>query len=116
MARAPSAPASARSPALGVTIDVYHVWWDPDVFVQIKRAGRRILAFHVCDWLVPTNDLLLDRGMMGDGVADIRALRAAVEAQGFAGHVEVEIMSNRWWSQPMDHVVATCIDRFKAVV
>jgi sugar phosphate isomerase/epimerase len=105
-----------RTGLLGVAIDVYHVWWDPKVFTQIKRGGARILAFHVCDWLVPSRDLLLDRGMMGDGVVDIRGLRAAVEAEGYAGHVEVEILSNRWWSEPMDHVIATAIERFKSVV
>ena len=56
----------------GVAVDVYHVWWDPDLATQIARAGKRILAYHVNDWLVPTTDLLLDRGMMGDGVIDLR--------------------------------------------
>lgn len=106
-----------RSGALGLALDVYHVYWDFELDAQIARAGReRILAFHVCDWLVPTTDLLLDRGMMGDGVADIPAIRAAVEAQGFGGYVEVELLSNRWWSQPMDEVIATCIDRFRSAV
>ena len=61
---------------LGIALDVYHVWWDPDLTRQIARAGRRILTYHVCDWLVPTRDLLLDRGMPGDGVIDLRAIRA----------------------------------------
>ena len=56
---------------LGVAVDVYHVWWDPDLAAQIARAGKRILTYHVCDWLVPTRDLLLDRGMPGDGVIDL---------------------------------------------
>jgi sugar phosphate isomerase/epimerase len=106
-----------RSGALGLAVDVYHVYWDFELDAQIVRAGReRILAIHVCDWLVPTTDLLLDRGMMGDGVADIPSIRAAVEAQGFDGYVEVELLSNRWWSQPMDEVITTCIDRFKSAV
>jgi sugar phosphate isomerase/epimerase len=101
---------------LGVAIDVYHVWWDPDVLSGIKRAGlRRIHAFHICDWLVPTRDLLLDRGMMGDGVADIRALRAAVEAEGFDGPCEVEIFSEDWWARPMDEVLSTVIERYRTV-
>ena len=67
---------------------------------QIARAGKdRLLAFHVCDWLVPTRDILNDRGMMGDGVIDIKSLRAAVEAQGYAGYSEIEIFSNDWWAQ-----------------
>jgi sugar phosphate isomerase/epimerase len=106
-----------KSGALGLAVDVYHVYWDFEVMAQIARAGKeRLLAFHVCDWLVPTTDLLLDRGMMGDGVADIPALRSAVEAQGFGGYVEVELLSNRWWSLPMDEVIQTCISRFKTAV
>lgn len=107
----------ARTGALGVAIDVYHVWWDFELMPQIERAGHdRILAFHVCDWLVPTTDMLNDRGMMGDGVIDIPRIRAAVEAQKFAGYVEVEIFSNRWWAMPVDDVIATCVARMKTVV
>jgi sugar phosphate isomerase/epimerase len=101
---------------LGVAVDVYHVWWDPEVYDQIARAGaRRIHAFHICDWLVPTRDLLLDRGMMGDGIIDIACLRAAVEAAGFAGTCEVEILSGHWWSRPMDEVLRTTIERYRTV-
>jgi sugar phosphate isomerase/epimerase len=106
-----------RSGALGVALDVYHIWWDPEVLAQIERAGKdRLLAFHVCDWLVPTTDILNDRGMMGDGVIDIRALRGAVEAQGFAGYSEIEIFSNAWWQKPMEEVLQTCIARHRSVV
>jgi sugar phosphate isomerase/epimerase len=107
----------SRSGALGVALDVYHVWWDFELLAQIERAGKsRLLAFHVCDWLVPTNDILNDRGMMGDGVIDIKSVRAAVEAQGFAGYSEIEIFSDAWWGRPMDEVIATCIARHRAVV
>jgi sugar phosphate isomerase/epimerase len=107
----------AKSGALGLAVDVYHVYWDFELEAQIARAGReRLLAFHVCDWLVPTTDLLLDRGMMGDGVVDIPGIRAAVEAQGFDGYVEVELLSNRWWSLPIDEVIETCIARLKTAV
>jgi sugar phosphate isomerase/epimerase len=82
----------------------------------IARAGTRLLAFHVCDWLVPMTDPLEDRGMMGDGVIDIPSIRAAVEAQGFAGYAEVEIFSQRWWSRPIDEVLSTCIARHRSVV
>jgi len=79
---------------VGVALDVYHVWWDPEITAQVERAGAsRLLAFHICDWLVPTTDLLEDRGMMGDGVADIAGLRRLVEAQGYDGCHEVEIFS-----------------------
>jgi len=108
----------ARSGALGVAADVYHIWWDPNLYRDIKRAGReRLLAFHVCDWLVPTRDLLNDRGMMGDGVIEIPKIRAAGEAEGFAGFSEVEIFSEfDWWKRPMDEVLRTCIERHKSVV
>jgi len=107
----------ARTGGLGVAIDVYHVWWDFELMPQIERAGHdRLLAFHVCDWLVPTTDMLNDRGMMGDGVIDIPRIRAAVEAQQFSGYVEVEIFSNRWWAMPVDEVIATCVARMKTVV
>ncbi|MES2030333.1 MAG: sugar phosphate isomerase/epimerase family protein [Pseudomonadota bacterium] len=106
-----------RTGMLGVALDVYHIWWDPEMHAQIARAGKdRLLAFHVCDWLVPTKDILNDRGMMGDGVIDIRGARAAVEAQGFAGYCEIEIFSENWWSKSMDEVLATCIERHKTVV
>ena len=89
-----------RTGALGVALDVYHIWWDPELMPQIARAGKdRLLAFHVCDWLVPTKDILNDRGMMGDGVIDITSVRSAVEAQGFAGYSEIEIFSNDWWGK-----------------
>jgi sugar phosphate isomerase/epimerase len=106
-----------RTGALGVALDVYHIWWDPDLMTQIARAGcDRLLAFHVCDWLVPTKDILNDRGMMGDGVIDIRSVRAAVEAQGYAGYSEIEIFSNDWWDKPVDEVLRTCIERHRSVV
>jgi sugar phosphate isomerase/epimerase len=106
-----------RTGALGVALDVYHIWWDPELLPQIERAGKdRLLAFHVCDWLVPTRDILNDRGMMGDGVIDIRSLRGAVEAQGFEGYSEIEIFSGEWWEKPMDRVLQTCIERHRSVV
>ena len=106
-----------RTGALGVALDVYHTWWDPKLEVQIARAGReRLLAYHVCDWLVPTRDLLNDRGMMGDGVVELRKVRAWVEAAGYAGPVEVEIFSDSWWARPADEVLDTCIARYNTVV
>jgi sugar phosphate isomerase/epimerase len=103
---------------LGVAIDVYHVWWDPDLDVEIERAGaaRRILAFHVCDWLVPTRDLLLDRGMMGDGVIDMRRIRGEVEAAGYDGPIEVEIFSRDWWKRDPDEALRIITERYRTVV
>jgi sugar phosphate isomerase/epimerase len=99
----------------GVAIDAYHVWWDPDLATQIARAGadNRILAYHICDWLVPTRDLLLDRGMMGDGVIDLPRIRELVHKAGYRGLTEVEIFSaENWWKKPGDDVLRTCIERF----
>jgi sugar phosphate isomerase/epimerase len=108
----------SRGGALGVAVDVYHVWWDPKLRQQIERAGReRLLAFHVCDWLTPTADLLNDRGMMGDGVIDIPRIRGWMEAQGFAGYSEVEIFSTgNWWQRDHGEVLDTCIARHRAAV
>ena len=107
----------ALGEGVGVAVDVYHTWWDPSLAREIARAGaQRILAFHLSDWLVPTTDLLLDRGMMGDGVIDLRRIRGWVEATGFAGMCEVEIFSERnWWRRPMDEVLRTCVERYRTV-
>ncbi|MFO1293093.1 MAG: sugar phosphate isomerase/epimerase family protein [Rubrivivax sp.] len=115
---AAGAAAAAGSAALGVAVDLYHVWWDPQLAAMIARAGpARLLAFHVCDWLLPTRDLLEDRGMMGDGVIDIRAVRALVEAQGYAGCSEVEIFSALdWWRRDGGEVLDTCIERHRRCV
>jgi len=99
--------------ALGVAVDVYHVWWDPKLEAQVKRAGKkRLLAYHICDWRVPTRDLLNDRAMMGDGVIDLPKIRAWVEGAGYTGFHEVEIFSELdWWKRDPDEVLATCKER-----
>ncbi len=95
--------------ALGVAVDVYHVWWDPQLDAQIARAGaKRLLAHHLCDWLVPTTDLAFDRGMMGDGVIDLQRIRGLMEKAGYRGYNEVEIFSQRdWWQRDPDEVLRT---------
>jgi sugar phosphate isomerase/epimerase len=100
---------------IGVAVDVYHVWWDPKLQQQIARAGKkRLLAYHICDWLVPTRDLLNDRGMMGDGVIDLPLIRSWVESGGYAGFQEVEIFSELdWWKRDPDEVLSTCKDRLR---
>jgi len=101
----------ALGDGIGIAVDVYHVWWDPKLEAQIRRAGKRVLAYHICDWLVPTRDLLNDRGMMGDGVIDLRLIRSWVQAAGYAGFQEVEIFSERWWSRDADEVLQICKER-----
>ena len=104
--------------ALGVALDIYHVWWDPKLQQQIERAGKqRLLAYHVCDWLTPTRDLLNDRGMMGDGVVELKKIRGWVEQAGYEGFAEVEIFSEMdWWQRPGDEVLDTCMARHKTAV
>jgi sugar phosphate isomerase/epimerase len=105
---------ASRAPWLGVCIDAYHVWWDPNLKRDIARAGqeKRIFGFHVCDWLVPTSDVLNDRGMMGDGVIELSALRAQVEEAGYRGLTEVEIFSaQNWWKRPMAETLRVCAER-----
>jgi len=86
------------SKTVGVTVDVYHVWWDPELETEIARAGESILSFHVCDWRTPTRDLLTDRAMTGEGCIDIRRIRGWVESAGFTGSNEVEIFSEEYWA------------------
>ena len=78
---------------VGVVVDAYHVWWDPELERQLERAGERVFAYHISDWLVPTPDLLAGRGMMGDGVIDLPRLRGLVDAAGYAGPIEVEVIN-----------------------
>ncbi|MBO9479148.1 sugar phosphate isomerase/epimerase [Shimia sp. R11_0] len=101
---------------VGIAIDVYHVWWDTTLAETLsQRAKGRILGYHLCDWLADTADVLLDRGMMGDGVADLKALRAAVESAGYTGLCEVEIFSaNNWWQHAPEEVLDTIVERFRS--
>ena len=102
--------------AIGVCLDVYHIWWDPYLARAVSRAKGRITAFHVCDWLVPMRDVLNDRGMMGDGVIDIPSIRAMVENAGYDGLIEVELFSTEnWWKRPMDDTLKVCAERLSSV-
>ncbi len=104
-------------PGVGVVVDVYHVWWDPNLESEVRRCGPDgIVGFHINDWLVPTRNPLSDRGMMGDGVIDIPQIRGWVEAAGYDGPIEVELFSESWWDRDPDEVVKTCIERFRTVV
>lgn len=105
------------APNVGVAVDVYHVWWDRSLADELLRAGpKRIFGYHLCDWLAQTHDVLLDRGMMGDGVADLKAIRAAVEAAGYDGPCEVEVFSaQNWWKRNPEEVLDACVERFRSV-
>ncbi len=99
----------------GVAVDAYHVWWDPDLARDMARAGSRIAGLHICDWLVPTTDLVFDRGMPGDGVIDLPGFCAMAEAAGYAGLVEVELLSRRWWAEDPDAVLRLMKARHAAI-
>ena len=103
-------------PEIGIAIDTYNVWWDPELESQIGRAAGRVAAYHVSDWLPDTRDLRFDRGMPGDGVIDFRRFAECVTAAGYRGRHEVEILSGRWWREEPETVVATVLERFRSVM
>jgi sugar phosphate isomerase/epimerase len=100
------------SPQVGVVIDVYHVWWDPDLFTQIERAAGRIVGFHVDDWPVPNKYPLMSRAMMGDGIIELRRIKSAVDEAGYVGPIEVEIFNQAIWDMPGNDVLTLMKDRY----
>jgi sugar phosphate isomerase/epimerase len=101
-----------RSPAAGVVIDAFHVWWDPEVMAQIERARGRIAGFHVSDWPVPLPGILMGRSMMGDGVIELRRLRKAVDSAGYDGPIEVEIFNEELWKSADEGMLQRIQQRF----
>jgi len=103
-----------QSPWLGIALDVYHVWWDPDLEREIELAGEQgtLFGFHVCDWRLNTRHLLTDRGLMGDGCIDIRRIRSLVEAAGFVGFNEVEVFSEQYWAMDQGEYLALIAQRY----
>lgn len=102
---------------VGVVVDTFHLWWDPQLEAQIARAGDRIASYQVCDWITPMPaDNLLARGMMGDGHIDFAPITAAVAAAGYTGDIEVEIFHADIWAQPFDDVLATMSERYLQLV
>jgi sugar phosphate isomerase/epimerase len=97
---------------VGVVVDVYHVWWDPERADEIARLGERIAGYHVNDWLVPVKNVLMNRGMMGDGVIELRRIRGEVERAGYQGPIEVEIFNESIWERPLDELVRETVERF----
>jgi sugar phosphate isomerase/epimerase len=118
MAQANEMAEALNSPWVGVAVDVYHLWWDPFLEQEIKRCGKNgnLLAFHICDWNVPTTDLLLDRGLMGEGCIPIRSIRAWVEETGFNGFYEVEIFSNKFWKGDQSEFLKKIIKAYEEKV
>jgi len=104
-----------NSPWVGVAVDVYHLWWDPFLEKEIKRCGENgnLMAFHICDWKVPTTDMLLDRGLMGEGCIPVKKIRSWVEAAGFTGFNEVEIFSTSYWKENQSEYLQKIIKAYK---
>ena len=100
---------------VGVVVDVYHVWWDPERAAEIARLGDRIAGYHVNDWLVPVKNVLMNRGMMGDGVIELRKIRGEIERAGYTGPIEVEIFNESIWERPLDELVRLTKERFVEV-
>ncbi|GAA4428173.1 sugar phosphate isomerase/epimerase [Georgenia halophila] len=104
---------------VGVVVDTYHVWWDPDLRRQIARAGEtgRLASYQVCDWNLPlADDPLLSRGFMGDGFIDFPTITRWVAETGYAGDVEVEIFNQQIWDAPGDETIATMAERYTRLV
>jgi sugar phosphate isomerase/epimerase len=103
------------SPWLGVAVDVYHTWWDPDLESEIARSGRMgaLFAYHICDWVTP-RDILNDRALMGEGCIPLRQIRGWIENAGFDGFDEVEIFSTRRWAQDQEAYLGEIVAAYLA--
>ena len=97
---------------VGVVVDVYHMWWDPERSAEIAALGERIAGYHVNDWLVPSTNPLMNRGMMGDGVIELRRIRSEVERAGYRGPIEVEIFNEKIWGMVVDELVRLTKERY----
>lgn len=107
-----------NSPWVGVAVDVYHLWWDPNLEKEIERCGKNnaLLAFHICDWKTPTTDFLNDRGLMGEGCIPIRKIRTWVENTGFNGFYEVEIFSTKYWKVDQSEFLKQIIKAYQVII
>jgi len=115
LAQANDLAEALNSKWVGVAVDVYHLWWDPDLEKEIKRCGEHgnLLAFHICDWKSPTTDMLNDRGLMGEGCIPLKKIRSWVEAAGFDGFIEVEIFSVEYWKRDQGDFLERIVDAYK---
>ncbi len=118
LAQANDMTEALSSPWVGVAVDVYHLWWDPNLEKEITRCGNNnaLLAFHICDWKSPTTDFLNDRGLMGEGCIPINKIRSWVEATGFDGFNEVEIFSTEYWKRDQSQFLQDVITSYQKYV
>lgn len=103
------------SPAVGVVIDTYHVWWDPQLLDAVRRVGEanRLVSYQVADWSLPLHaDPLNSRGYMGDGFINFEPVTRAVTETGYVGDVEVELFNDDIWAQPAKEAITTVQERF----
>ena len=100
---------------IGVTVDVFHLWWDDRLQAEIARCGRegKLFSFHICDWKNQPSDMLNDRGLMGEGVINVPEIRGWVEATGFRGYNEVEIFSNRYWAMDQGEFLKQIVEAYR---
>lgn len=105
-------------PIVGVAVDVYHVWWDPQLRQEIEwlGVGGRLFAYHLCDWRVPTRDMLNDRALMGDGCIDLQSITRWVREAGFDGWDEVEIFSEEHWREDQSEFLDRIVDRYGRLI
>ena len=115
LAQANDLAEALNTQTVGVAVDVYHLWWDPDLENEIKRCGRNnnLLAFHICDWKSPTTDMLNDRGLMGEGCIPVRKIRSWVEDAGFTGFIEVEIFSDIYWKMDQSQFLEKIVNAYR---
>lgn len=104
---------------VGVALDVYHTWWDLELEVETRRCAEkgRLLGYHICDFKPDQEDLLMDRGVMGEGCVPLKQIDDLVKSVGFGGVTEVEIFSRKWWSENqhvyLDHILAQYEKRYR---
>ena len=110
---------ASGSPAAGVVVDTYHVWWDPYLERAIQRAAasNRLFSYQVCDWNLPlAAEALHSRGYMGDGFIDFPSITRMIAAAGYTGDIEVEIFNEDVWATPADESAKIIAERFEQLV
>jgi sugar phosphate isomerase/epimerase len=97
---------------LGIALDAYHVWWDVSMATQIQRAGKTLFSVQVCDWVTPIHGQLSSRGMPGEGVIDLQDFVSQADTAGYDGLIEIEVLSDHWWSTPVDQAAEAALGGF----
>lgn len=103
------------APNLGIALDAYHVWWDVSMTAQIRRAGKTLFSVQVCDWITPINGQLSSRGMPGEGTIDLRDFVSKADGAGYQGLIEIEVLSDRWWSEPLEKATTAALRGFAEI-